>query len=499
MRNRDNFKNSYDYIINQLFPYDYNNSEHVHILKLKLWTLDAEPLQEEIDAGFTDTDINHPKDHKSSLSNELVFLDRYRKTEDELLGEHEVPFDKLVAQRIKSLEMWTSRPDPLTGEMRPAYTMPYMSRPTLLTTEQFRDLYLRYKVKEKEGQLSNCLEITTKVTSDDINLTAEYQEKAILNYKQPPEQKTMMGEEAAKMKANQDDDLVYEMDKAYSEIRDILASCAPAPFVPTDAGTKTSTSGSAESGTTTTTITISYSDIGTLGLNFPSPREYISLTPNDPSHKGYIEEEVFHTGGYRFSAWNESLTSRVGMPTVYEGFPPDWQVSVSPYKIGNVEWNFDDFLFAHKYTRTVTITTTTTSPSTDPDSSSSYKLARDADSGSSSETTSTSTTYVVPTLKSSSGDRWANIANSAKDASKKAEASKISARMKELTSRWYDFNEIRENQIRQTGLRLQIESLLDTEPESVLDDMKHYFEVLKSEEDNVEDILVERCLFGEWK
>lgn len=47
IRNSDNFSSSYDFILNQLFIYDYNNDADLKKLKLKISSLDAEITQEE--------------------------------------------------------------------------------------------------------------------------------------------------------------------------------------------------------------------------------------------------------------------------------------------------------------------------------------------------------------------------------------------------------------------------------------------------------------------
>lgn len=51
IRGKDNFTNPYDYIINQLFIYDYNNKKDADVLKLKLKMLDDAPSSEELSGG----------------------------------------------------------------------------------------------------------------------------------------------------------------------------------------------------------------------------------------------------------------------------------------------------------------------------------------------------------------------------------------------------------------------------------------------------------------
>jgi len=38
-KNNDNWSNTYDYIINQLFIYDYSDTDDFNILKMKIWVL----------------------------------------------------------------------------------------------------------------------------------------------------------------------------------------------------------------------------------------------------------------------------------------------------------------------------------------------------------------------------------------------------------------------------------------------------------------------------
>lgn len=475
MRNKDNFINAFDYIKNQLFPYDYNNPEHEHVLKLKIWSLDSKLLNEETEVGIADDSFIDPKDHKALLDNEINLLDLYRRTEDGLLSRNEVPFDKAIKQRKKNLENWVKYKDPVTKETRPDYKMPYMSRPSTMTDEQFKELYLLYKEKEKSGQLNNCKEITSKITTDNIDIEKWAQESAILKYSPPAESKEVLDSQAAKLKKSKDDDIVNEMDKVFSKIKASLVAAAPELYIPPEEEPVIEVTE-----TETIITTVEYKDCVTLAINCPTNREYIALVKDDPSHKGFIQDwENIHEGGYRFRGKLADITTVYDLPTVYEGFPDNWIVEISPYKIGEVEWTWDDFTFADKYTK---VTTVTTIPN--PPTETTMILSESDSSDSENGKTVTVTEEIFITFPHNP----VGTPTSDNDLISFDEYKKI----------WYNFNQLRENKIEQTGLRIQIESLIDNYPDDILDGLKNYFEVLKQEKVDTEELLVERCLFGEW-
>jgi hypothetical protein len=60
IRNQDNYTNSKQYILEQLFVLSYNNDTAFNTLKMKLWVLDGPIRNEET---ITDTDVNNPVNH----------------------------------------------------------------------------------------------------------------------------------------------------------------------------------------------------------------------------------------------------------------------------------------------------------------------------------------------------------------------------------------------------------------------------------------------------
>lgn len=72
-------------------------------------------------------------------------------------------------------------------------------------------------------------------------------------------------------------------------------------------------------------------------------------------------------------------------------------------------------------------------------------------------------------------------------------------RYNELVKRWCNFNELRENQIAMMGTRVQLENMFNAEPIDIRDEMQKVLEDKKEEKENISNILVDFCLFKEWK
>lgn len=114
MRNQDNYTNSKQYILEQLVPYSNLDvqSEDFNILKMKLWAVDGPIREEEYIGGETpDQDVDSPMNHWGDLQNDLVYLDRYIRTEDDQLETDppEKDFNEFWDQRIENKERFISR------------------------------------------------------------------------------------------------------------------------------------------------------------------------------------------------------------------------------------------------------------------------------------------------------------------------------------------------------------------------------------------------------
>ncbi|MFW6014830.1 MAG: hypothetical protein ACOCRK_00165 [bacterium] len=63
-RGNDNFQNSKQYILDQLFILDYNDDIDFNTIKMKLWVLDG-PIRESeyVDEETPDKDVDNPMNH----------------------------------------------------------------------------------------------------------------------------------------------------------------------------------------------------------------------------------------------------------------------------------------------------------------------------------------------------------------------------------------------------------------------------------------------------
>lgn len=280
IRNKDNYKNAYDYIKNQLFLYDYNNAEHLHILKMKFWALDAEILPNE---NIEDKDVNNPVDHKKDLENELVFLDRYIRTKDKLLNKYEETYNSLVRSRKSQQRVFLSQKNPITGKRNEAWELDYLRRPTRLTVSEVETLYRIYKEKEKNKELSNADEIISKLADNTVNDKVLYQQIAIDNTKSPAEQKEDIFNAGVIEKGKEDDSFVKEMNRAHEEIISIIKEIMPE--LPKPPEQETDDEGNVISSETWTNSQI-------VLVNFPTIREYVEAKAGSSSHKGVIIESL---------------------------------------------------------------------------------------------------------------------------------------------------------------------------------------------------------------
>lgn len=471
MRGRDNYKGAFDYITKQLFPYNYNNSIHKHLLKLKMWALDSDILEEEKIGGVTiDKDFYNPLDHKESLLNELSLLDLYRKTEEGLLEEYDQPFDTVMEMRKEMVEMWLEQEDPITNKPRELWEMPYSSRPLLMSIKELKKLYELYKVKEANGELSNCIEILTKITEDNLDTRKYLAEMAILSYIAPNESEQQMLEQATKLKLAEDDDLVKLINDTRQKIID---ECI-----------KPKLQGKLNINPVPPLFQLEKAQLAIVGV--PSLRiPLVAQRHHSGGRKGYIIETPNRSGGYRYpsneQSWLLTIIANVEVDRTlvpnpdpnYQG-PPSYtynsysikpitwtNFSINVQQLGQsifseiapsnmiVEKNWNYFALGALFTETIT--------SQDP-----------------------------------------NIPSSSKVHFKAFDLGMKDSRFLELAKRWTNFNIFREHKIDDVGLRYQIESMLDTDVPYIKDKLIKQFNDLKEEKEHIYYVLKEDCLFGEW-
>ena len=104
---------------------------------------------------------NNPKNHMELLASELNFLDRYVRTQDNLLVENEIDFEKLKKSRISQYQSFIKKINPETGQPFHDYEMPYNTRPTYLSDLDFQDLYLIVKQKQQTNEINTAFGLVT--------------------------------------------------------------------------------------------------------------------------------------------------------------------------------------------------------------------------------------------------------------------------------------------------------------------------------------------------
>ena len=324
LRGNDNFSNSKQYILDQLFIFDYNNEDDKDVLKMKLWVLDGFVRPSEhiyIDdvviegktyhlCEYPDTDVDNPMDHWSTLQNDLIYLDRYIRTKDETLKTNppEQDFDTLWDNRIKAKEKFlqTVKVECDDGiRYKQDWEQTYTSRPTALSKADFEDLYQAYKTKETAGELENAFDITKKITTYCIDHEINQAEAVVENDKTPAETEADLVVNAEASTDKNDNNYVKQMQEIHDEIKSILESVAP------------TLPGNTEDEETGETHTYSM-----YLINVPHRRVYVETVKNDPSHKGNIlinptqsgtvthsfcGVNYYDSGGYRFRHRNTSF------------------------------------------------------------------------------------------------------------------------------------------------------------------------------------------------
>lgn len=271
-REHDNFENSYQYITEQLFIYDYSNADDLNILKSKILVLDGVILDED---PIVDDDVDNPKNHYASLKNELTFITAYNESPAEYI--------KLRDRRIKSQQRWID-----SG--KPDYEQPYSSRPTLLTDTEIIILHTAYLVKQNAGELTTPSEIITKASESNLDSESKGAEDTVENYIPPAQTEAKLLEDAIKKKDTEDDDFVNKMNNMYDELKNVLLSIEPdnPPF-------------------------------DNIFVNVPQKRIIIEPIKNDPSHKGLLINDE----GYRFKFLDTNFEI-IELTTAQPSDDPEW-------------------------------------------------------------------------------------------------------------------------------------------------------------------------------
>ena len=485
MRNKDNYRNAYQYIIEQLFVYNYNNPAHIHILKLKLWILDADLMQSELlENGKTpDINVNAPMNHKESFMNELIFLDLYRRTKDKLLEKYEHSFTEVMSIRKNSMLNWCKQKDPLTGLKRHDYEMPYASRPSLLTERDFEKLYTAYKIKERAGELSSCLDIVQKITDDNIDVKKYLAEMSILNYVLPEKSEQQMFEQALKLKLAEDDDLVYEINSTKQKIIDEcirplmlnMINISPVPVKLQN--------------TYTMNIVI---------VNMPSNRENVLPIHFGPAEnrKGFINEYIDPpAGGYRYPVnidttrvWkianiDVNYTTTPGILDPDTGLTTPTTYTYNSYSIIPIFPFIVNDIFIHSSVGN-TFTTDVTLVNNQVEKNWNYlnlALYYDAPIMSAPDINGLTTQIGTQTCLYVSPIEF-----------------NLTARFNSLNARWTNLNVFREHKLDDVGNRIQLETMFDTSIPYMLDKLKKQLQDLIDEKKHITYILQEDCFFSEF-
>lgn len=423
-RNNDNWINAYDYIKNQLMVRDYSNSIDLNFLKMKLWVLDGPPMDDDIEDGYIDMDVSNPGNHWASLNNELIFFDRYVRTEDDVLEDNEQTFGQLKASRLAGQASWIS-----LGNKD--YEQSYSSRPTLITDEQFSELYVLYKQKENNGELTSVFQLIEKPIDDyTIDQYKDSQEYLIDNYKTPAQMEAELIERAEAERKKNDDNYVLEMNRARDEMWEIILSNKPTIVEPPDMIEDPLSPGDY------ITNPNGWGSYSLVVVNFVSERLYVGLTPGDSSHRGIIAND----GGYKFQDYDEYGNGGVSYDPLISNL-------VSGHKVGELEWSPDDWKWCIYYTEN------------DGDV---YLDEAGSD---------------LSTLPSGT----ANLGDLTKE------------RFEELSGRWKNLNRLREDKIQNIGTRSIIESMVNANIPDLLPDYIDHWNDLKSHKQYYTKTLRDLC------
>jgi len=191
IRDNDNFINPRQWIEEQLLVRDYSDEEDANYLKMKLWSLDGQFSPTEEADGETDPDVTVPRNHWAWVQNELVFLDRYIRTQDDQLQKNdedviiERNYEELVGDRIIAFKAWIITPkypdDPENDELYLDWEQDYMSRITRLSTQDFADLYTLYHSLMVQNGFASAFDITSLITGYAVDHLSKSQDQSIQN------------------------------------------------------------------------------------------------------------------------------------------------------------------------------------------------------------------------------------------------------------------------------------------------------------------------------
>lgn len=450
MRNQDNFVNPVQYILEQLFIYDYNNIDDFQILKMKIWTLDSDFTSAE--GGINnDTDVSNPTNHYRWLLNELTFFDLYKRTLDDELLDDELNFNQIKQMRIDGMVLWVKTINPNTGELNEDYEMAYSSRPTLLTDSQFQSLYLPFKNEIQDNQLITAFDITNKITSFCIDLEIVQAETQVNTFVPPDEVCLNILEKATEMQVVNDYNFVSEMNYTYDELLNIVTSLnigcpdweievdyvvgdqvcyntinyicilehiSEDPFVPAN--------------------WVSLND--SIGIiNLPQRRVQVVLVKNDASHKGFI----ITGGGYRFVYLDMNGNIITNWPAEAN---IDHVNTTNPLENGVVETSFINFELVIFYQAE-------------------------------GETYLESLGFTVNSLPAGGA----------------APNDLTRDRFNIINARWINFNRLRESKMQDIGTRAIIESMVDAEIPNLLTDYENHLSEKQDHKTNYTNLLTEVC------
>lgn len=479
-KNNDNWSNTYDYIINQLFVLDYNDTDDFNILKMKIWVLDGDITTEDTSGGFTDEDVDNPKNHFESIKNELTFLDRYIRTEEDDLERDpdtneitESNFQELKQERIDGLQRWinTLKPPTSAGIYYQDWEQAYYLRPTLLTDSQFTSAASSFVTKRTAGELDEATDILYEVTNYCIDTEIKRQETTVNTYEDPAVTESKVVSAADASKAKNDFNYVEEMNTAYDEIFTLIknqtVSISPWQFTTLYAiGDMVTYAPSGdllcvEAHTSSNSPTgspfeppddlywISFPEI--FFINCPQKREQVSEVKYHSSHKGVIQAAE----GYRFIYLKFDGTINTVPPSATESI--DNIIDCSPLReevwtghwAGEVEWNFDDFEFVIYFVDNTP------------------------------EDNLMGLNYDRSTLSSVSGSEFTIDAQTVE-------------RFDELNARWENINNLRDNQISNAGTRIMVESMYDANIPDLSTDHQDHYDDKKDQKEFYTEILRER-------
>lgn len=421
-RGNDNFQNSKQYILDQLFILDYNDDIDFNTIKMKLWVLDG-PIRESeyVDEETPDKDVDNPMNHWGTLLNDLTYIDRYIRTEEGDLEEDEDNFDEFWNKRIDRKNKWL--------ENNEDWQQPYNQRPTLLEKSDFEDIYSEFIIKRDNGELQNANDIVKSVTDYCIDMEIEQSENAAKYQKDSSEIEDDLKQRAEEERSKGDYNYVLKMQDIHDELWNGIVTWLrddfqlPEPPESTDENTD-----------------IYYENEQKIIVNMPTRREQVGLEKDHSSHRGMIIESE-NEGGYRFVKYRDDTGDPISLPINNMTFNDN----ISPNLENKLEDNWEDIIWGSYYEEIEETTST------------------DEETGDTT-TTTTKTAYLDP--ERSKDDLPSGDDN---------KGSNTIERFNLLNDRWININKLREYKMMNTGTRSIIESMLNAEISSqIKDDMEKF-------------------------